>query len=63
MRDELRCQHCGDLIGVYEPLIMLSDGRAEETSRLAHPNPIGAGEQCFHRGCFQERGEPATAQL
>jgi hypothetical protein len=63
MRDELRCRHCGDLIGVYEPLIMLADGRAQETSRLAHPHPLSAAELCFHRGCYPEGAVPAVTRL
>ena len=55
MSDELRCQQCGDLIGVYEPLIRLGDGGPHETSRAAHPNPGDAGVPCFHRACFQKR--------
>jgi hypothetical protein len=30
-----RCRHCGEPIGVYEPLIALVEGRAHETSRAA----------------------------
>jgi hypothetical protein len=57
MKDELRCPHCGDLIGVYEPLITVTDGRPHETSRAAHPNPGAGGAQCFHRRCYQERAK------
>ena len=53
MRDQIRCRQCGDLIGVYEPLILLADGHPQETSRAAHPNP-GDASQLFHRQCYEE---------
>ncbi len=54
MRDELRCRHCGDLIGVYEPLIRMAEGGPDETSRAAHPNPGAAGVECFHASCYRK---------
>jgi hypothetical protein len=56
MRDQLRCRQCGDLIGVYEPLILLEHGQLLETSRAAYPNRAEGG-QCFHRKCWQELPE------
>jgi hypothetical protein len=50
----LRCHHCQDVIGVYEPMIVLSDGRAHNTSRAAGQDdrePVG---ECYHRACYTE---------
>ena len=55
MRDELRCQQCGDLIGVYEPMIRMAETGPQETSRAAHPDPGAAGVECFHASCFRSR--------
>jgi hypothetical protein len=41
MGEMLRCHHCGDLIGVYEPLVMLHDDRVHETSRAAEHSLTG----------------------
>jgi hypothetical protein len=50
----LRCQHCGDVIGVYEPVVVLSDGQTRDTSRAAEPDhgePVG---ECYHRACYSQ---------
>jgi peptide subunit release factor RF-3 len=48
----LRCTHCGDVIGVYEPLIVRVGDDVRETSRAADPEvPVPAAEH-FHRDCF-----------
>jgi hypothetical protein len=50
----LRCHHCGDVIGVYEPMIMLADGQARNTSRATEPlgrEPVG---ECYHRACYSQ---------
>jgi len=63
MDDVLRCRHCGEVIGVYEPLIVSTGGRARETSRAAedHDEARLRGD-CYHRGCFEPR-EPDQASL
>jgi hypothetical protein len=48
----MRCTHCGDVIGVYEPLIAISDGRAYETSLAAGTPGAGHRTDCFHRTCY-----------
>lgn len=54
----LRCVHCEDVIGVYEPMIVLHNGRARTTSKAAEQDGMGSfpGE-CYHAACY----EPATA--
>ena len=56
----MRCEHCGDVIGVYEPLIVRAGEEARETSRAAEPELPLARAQHYHRDCFtalKNRGE------
>jgi len=60
---ELRCSHCGDRIGVYEPLVAIDDGRARETSRAAEPEMTHTSDLCYHRTCFDRvRREDARSR-
>lgn len=61
MLDELLCSNCGEVIGVYEPLIALVDGRPRETSRAAEPLAGEDAVPCYHRGCYEQThaGRPA----
>jgi hypothetical protein len=61
MSEALRCRHCGEVIGVYEPLVMLVEGRIHETSRARDPGAAeGLGDH-YHRGCHErlDDDEPA----
>ena len=52
MSDAIRCARCGDVIGVYEPLVVSVSGEARETARAAEPSlPLPGGEH-FHRACY-----------
>jgi hypothetical protein len=54
MNSPLRCPPCGDVIGVYEPMIVLTDGQARITSRAAEPDdwePVG---ECYHDACYTQ---------
>ena len=51
MNEMLRCHHCGEVIGVYEPLVVYVDGRSRETSRAREPHAGGDGEPVFHSAC------------
>ncbi len=53
--DGLRCHHCSDLIGVYEPMVVLSDGVPVRTSRAAAGGRTLGSEPCFHAECFALR--------
>lgn len=44
------CEYCGDVLGVYEPIIVLSDRR--ETSIAREPELFEHCEDCYHRACF-----------
>jgi len=46
------CRHCEDVIGVYEPLIVVCDGHARRTSRAAEPE-VGEGRrEYYHHACY-----------
>jgi len=47
-----RCRHCGDVIGVYEPAILVRDGQAHSTSRAVAPQEIASHEHVYHRACY-----------
>jgi len=50
---QLRCTHCGDVIGVYEPMVVVRVGdAARETSRAADPELPRAGDEHFHSECY-----------
>jgi hypothetical protein len=53
--DVPRCVTCGDVIGVYEPMVHVRAGVARRTSRAAEPHLCRSGEPCFHEGCYHGR--------
>jgi hypothetical protein len=60
MDEPLRCTHCGDIIGVYEALVAISDGRAYETSPAAGAPGAGHRTDCFHRACYEAHRHART---
>ena len=58
-----RCEHCGEVIGVYERLVHVSGNTARETSRAAEPElsqkPAGA---YYHAGCLRSCPQRISAQ-
>jgi hypothetical protein len=57
----LRCEACGDVIGVYEPLVLVSreGGWSLRTSLVVTPDAGGRGV-AFHAACYMPE---AAAQL
>jgi hypothetical protein len=55
----LRCHRCADVIGAYEPMVVLVEGEARNTSRAverAVRDPVG---ECYHHDCYrQAHGDP-----
>lgn len=47
----MRCHQCGDVIGVYEPLVLLSDGDRRETSLAAEPDLTVGTSSIYHSAC------------
>jgi hypothetical protein len=54
MDGTLRCLHCGDVIGVYEPMIVLFGGQARTTSRAAEREAVAPGRECYHEACYTQ---------
>jgi len=48
----LRCQRCGDVIGTYEPMIVLEDGDARETSKVADQKATSEWSEYYHHACY-----------
>jgi hypothetical protein len=57
MSQWLRCHHCGEVIGVYEPLVGVLDGQAYETSRALEPSCADRGGELYHRACYERLRE------
>jgi hypothetical protein len=49
--EPLRCGRCGEIIGVYEPLVLLEGRAARSTSCAAEPELMRATGDFFHRAC------------
>jgi hypothetical protein len=48
----LRCEHCDDVIGVYEPMTVVDQGQPRTTSRVIEPD---VGElECYHALCYAQ---------
>lgn len=47
-----RCEHCGNVIGVYEPMVMRTGDRDRTVSRATEPGWRVATGECYHRACF-----------
>ena len=54
MAARLTCRRCGDVIGVYEALIVSSRGRARASSRAAEPELSPAQGDLYHHACYLE---------
>jgi hypothetical protein len=49
----LRCEHCGEVIGVYEQFVHVVNGEARETSRAGEPDLVSkGGGSTYHASCF-----------
>jgi hypothetical protein len=59
---DLRCAGCGDVIGVYEPIVHLGNGSTSETSRAAEPSLSASSPSLvYHAHCYaQASGSPGT---
>jgi hypothetical protein len=52
--DPLRCEHCAEIIGAYEPLIVRVGGKDRESSLAAEPELPLAGAAHLHTACARE---------
>jgi hypothetical protein len=46
------CHRCGEVIGVYEPLVLVEGAHARTTSRAAEPDLRRGSNECYHRDCY-----------
>lgn len=53
----MRCQTCGDVIGVYEPIVLAEPRGRRETSLAAEPALREAAPMCHHRACAGDLGD------
>ena len=58
LMSSVRCQTCGDVVGVYEPIVFLEPGGRRETSIAAEPELRGSAPVCHHRACANELDDP-----
>jgi hypothetical protein len=56
MLPRLRCRHCDDVIGAYEPMVVVTNHGPSETSLAADPALYETEQPCFHRACFAQAG-------
>lgn len=57
---QMRCRQCGDVIGYYEPLVLLERGQARASSAAAEPQLGNAPGERFHRACYVETESAAS---
>jgi hypothetical protein len=54
------CSRCGAVMGVYEPLVCLVEGRLRRSSRAADPELLKLAAACHHATCFERSIEAAV---
>ncbi|HST33727.1 MAG TPA: hypothetical protein VLJ80_09450 [Solirubrobacteraceae bacterium] len=47
-----KCRRCRDVIGVYEPMVVLLDGEALLTSRAVADRDLPHDARRYHEACF-----------
>jgi hypothetical protein len=56
-----RCQHCGEIIGVYEPLVLVREGAPHTTSIAAEARLFPTVHACYHGACYEHRASSDRA--
>lgn len=54
-----RCARCGEVIGVYEPLVHVRDSWAHHTSQAAEPGIVIEPGDLYHLECCKRTGMSA----
>ncbi len=62
MHTTLRCKRCDDVIGVYEPMIVLDEGHARATARAAELDGTKLDGELYHPACWAQLTASSTAQ-
>jgi len=61
MDEVWRCARCGDVIGVYEPLVIVDENGARHVSRAAEPQlSREQGVPHYHRTCYDAATESSA---
>jgi hypothetical protein len=47
------CHQCGDVIGVYEPLVLETAAGRHDTSLAADPGVVLSDRPGYHRACYE----------
>jgi hypothetical protein len=55
MAQRTTCDHCAEVIGVYEPVVLVIDGKARVTSQAAEPTISSVPGERYHHACYVER--------
>jgi hypothetical protein len=50
--EQWRCARCADLIGAYEPMVAVENGRACLTSRTAELRTGRRASEHYHEACY-----------
>jgi hypothetical protein len=59
--ETIRCRLCRDVIGVYEPMVLLLDDEAHVTSSAVANRRIPADARRLHAVCFALLDKPPRA--
>ena len=52
--EKSHCVHCGDVIGAYEPMILVEDGKPRKTSASAEQDGDPHSGECYHAACYTQ---------
>jgi len=52
MEMAFRCQHCEEVIGMYEPMVVIDEAGARSSARLDEQAGAGPPGECYHRDCY-----------
>jgi hypothetical protein len=55
------CDYCQEVIGIYEPAVVVRNEDIRETSRAAEPTIGAEPAGLYHRACYLERFGPLQA--
>lgn len=58
----VRCKRCGEVVGVYEPMIVVADGDAHRTSLAASGRAAVEAAECYYAACYLDPADTAQAR-
>lgn len=53
----MRCRHCADAIGAYEPMVLVTPTGPHDTSLAAERQLSGTTHPCYHEACFMQTAD------